>query len=136
MKIVRRPLTSAEKRALVSQQSFGYEVKDRRLYWDNSNCLPCEDQFEEDEAEDDENGWLEIPNGPYRVTVHVMDWFTLSDAERGAEADISHYVVRFEPVASLEEVPVPEELPWLVASKSWHESRVRQETNDPHNPSH
>lgn len=121
MKFVRRPLTPAEERVLVVKESFRYDVRDSRLYWDNANCLPREDQFEN--AKDDENGWLELPNGPYRITVHALDWFSIPDVEREAEADISHYVVLFEPVSSLEHIPVPKEVPWLVASKSWHETR-------------
>jgi len=125
MKFVQRPLTPAEKKVLVTKEPFRYDVQDSRLYWDNANCLPCEDQLEN--AEDDENGWLELPNGPYRVTVHALDWFSIPDAERQAEVDISHYVVRFEAVSSLKKVPAPKELPWLLASKSWHEKRVAQQ---------
>ena len=129
LKFVRRPLTPAEERVLVAKESFRYDVRDGRLYWDNANCLPCEDRFEN--AEDDENGWLELPNGPYRLTVHALDWFSIPDADREAEADISHYVVRFEPVSSLEDIPVLKELPWLLASKSWHEKRVAQQSASP-----
>ncbi len=129
MKLVRRPLTPAEEKVLVAKECFRYDVRDGRLYWDNANCLPSEDQFEN--AEDDEHGWLEIPNGPYRVTVHALDWFSIPDAEREVEADISHYIVRFESVSSLEEIPVPKELPWLLASKSWHEKRLALQSANP-----
>jgi hypothetical protein len=129
MKFVRRPLTPAEEKVLVVKECFRYEVQDGRLFWDNANCLPCEDQFEN--AEDDEEGWLELPNGPYRVTVHALDWFSIPDAEREAEVDISHYVVRFEAVSSFGDIPVPKELPWLLASKSWHETRLAQQSASP-----
>ena len=97
LKFVRRPLTTAEKRVLVAKESFRYDVQDGRLFWDNTNCLPSDEQFSN--AEDDPHGWLELPNGPYRVTVHALDWFSIPDADREAEADISHYVVRFETVS-------------------------------------
>jgi hypothetical protein len=126
---VRRPLTAVEERVLVVQEAFRYDVRDGRLYWDNTNCLPSEDQAEE--AEDDEHGWLELADGPYRVTVHALDWFSIPDAEREAEADISHYVVRFEPVSSVEGIRVPTDLPWLLASKSWHEKRAAQRSASP-----
>jgi hypothetical protein len=124
MKFVRRPMSPAEKGVLVVKQSFRYEVLEGRVYWDNDSSLPCDDRF--DNAEDDKNGWLDLPNGQYRVTVHALDWFTISDVERKAAGDISHYVVRFEPVSSLEEIPVPKDLPWLLPSKSCHEARVAQ----------
>jgi hypothetical protein len=126
MKFVRRPLTPAEERVLVVKESFRYEVLEGRVYWDNGNCLPCQDRF--DNAEDDKNGWLELPNGLYRVTVHALDWFTIPDAERKAARDISHYLVRFESVSSLEDIPIPKELPWLLPSKSWHEARIAQQS--------
>jgi hypothetical protein len=129
LKFVQRPLTAAEERVLVAKESFRYDVQDGRLYWDNMNCLPSEDTFEDAEA--DQHGWLEVPNGPYRVTVHAMDWFSIPDAEREADMDISHYLVRFEPVSSLEDVPVPNELPWLLASKSWHAKRAAQRSAGP-----
>ena len=129
MKFVRRPLTPAEEKVLVVKECFRYEVQDGRLFWDNANCLPCEDQCEN--AEDDEEGWLELPNGPYRVTVHALDWFSIPDTEREAQKDISHYVVRFELVSSLEDIPVPKELPWLLASKLWHEKRVTKQSASP-----
>jgi hypothetical protein len=125
LKFIRRPLTQAEERALVIRASFRYEVRDGRLYWDNLDCLPSEDAFEE--AENDEHGWLDLADGPYRVTVHALDWFSIPDAEREAEADISHYLARFEPVASLEEAPAPTEPPWLMASKRWQEQRAAQQ---------
>src|SRR5262245_12900267 len=129
LKFVRRPLTPAEEKVLVVKKCFRYDVRDGRLYWDNTNCLPSEDQL--DNAEDDEDGWLELPNGPYRVTVHALDWFSIPDAEREAEPDIAHYVVRFEPVSSLKDVPAPNELPWLLASKSWHAKHMAQQSARP-----
>jgi hypothetical protein len=129
MKFVRRLLTPTEERVLVAKESFRYDVRDGRLYWENANCLPCEDQFEN--PDEDENGWLELSNGPYRVTLHALDWFSITDAAREAEADISHYLVQFQPVASLEDIPVPKELPWLLASKSYHEKRVAQQSARP-----
>src|SRR5689334_3733940 len=69
MKFVQRPLTPAEEKVLVVKECFRYDVRDGRLYWDNGNCLPCEDRF--DNAAEDEHGWLELPNGLYRVTVHA-----------------------------------------------------------------
>jgi hypothetical protein len=121
MKFVRRALTPAEEKVLVVKECFRYDVRDGRLYWDNTNCLPSE--FQLDNAEDDQHGWLELPNGHYRLTVHALDWFSISKEERDAETDISHYVVRFEPVTSLEEIPVLTETPWLVPSKSWYAKR-------------
>jgi hypothetical protein len=49
----------------------------------------------------------------------------------GASERFPHYVVRFEPVSSLEDIPLPKELPWLLASKSWDEKRVAQQAANP-----
>ena len=135
LKFVRRPLTPRETSALVVKESFRYEVsngrlfRNGRLYWDNSDHLPSEEQL--DEADEDPEGWLEIPNGRYRITVHALDWFTLPESEREAEGDISHYIVQFQEVRSLKEIPVPTELPWLIASKSWHEKRQAELQKNP-----
>jgi hypothetical protein len=129
MKFVRRPLSASEERALVTNASFRYVVQDGRVYWDNSDALPSDDQL--NNAEEDENGWIDLPDGPYRVTVNALDWFSLPDVEREAEPDISHYVVQFEPVASLDEIPVPTALPELISSNSWHRKRQEQTGGGP-----
>lgn len=121
MKFVRRPLTPAEEKVLVVRESFRYDARDGRLYWDNSSCLPSQGQSAK--AEDDPEGWLDVPSGLYRVTIHALDWYSIPEEEREAEEDISHYIARFEVVPSLEGIPVPEELPWLLASKEWHDKR-------------
>jgi hypothetical protein len=125
MKFVQRPLTAVEKKVLVVKECFRYEAQDGRMYWDNSDHLPSEDQMAN--AEDDPEGWLEVTDGRYRVTVNAMDWYSIPDSGREAEEDISHYVVRFEKVASFDDIPVPTKLPWLIASKKWHEKRSAQE---------
>jgi hypothetical protein len=124
LKFVQRPLFAAEEKALVVSQAFRYLVEDGQLYWDNTNCLPSEETVEEAAADPD--GWLELPNGQYRITVHALDWFSLPDAEREAAGDISHYIVRVEPVSSFREVLAPKSAPWLLASKSWHAKRVAE----------
>lgn len=129
IKFIRRLLTAIEERALVVQQAFRYEVSHGRFYWDNTDCLPSEDRSSN--AEDDLEGWLHLPNGPYRVTVYALDWFSIPDVEREAEMDISHYLVRIESVSSLNDIPVPPTLPWLVASKQWHEKRLSEMQIDP-----
>lgn len=120
MKFVRRPLTTMEEKVLVISHPFRYQVQDGKVYWDNSDCLPNNDIY--DDAEKDDEGWLEISNGKYRVTVHAMDWFSISDEEREAETDISHYIVRFEEVDSFDDIVVPEKIPELIASKRWYEN--------------
>src|SRR5262249_17102333 len=124
LKFVQRPLTATETKALIVKESFRYEVKNGRIYWDNTDHLPSDDQL--DEAQDDPEGWLELPNGRYKVTAHSMDWFSIPDAEREAEKDISHYIIQFEKVASFDDIPVSLTLPWLPPSKSWYEQRMAQ----------
>lgn len=128
LKFVQRLLSLLEKKALVTSQAFRFLVEDGRLYWDNTDCLPSEDRHQS--AEEDEYGWLELPNGKYRFTVHAFDWFSISDAERKAGGDISHYVVQVESVSSFDGVPAPASAPWLLASKSWHAKRVKEQQGD------
>lgn len=124
LKFVQRPLSSIEEKALVSSASFRYHVRNGRLFWDNGNYLPSEDQI--DEADEDPDGWLTIANGYYRVTVYALDWFSIDDQEREAAGEISHYVVRFETVKSLEEIPPVKEAPRLLASKELHQEYISQ----------
>jgi hypothetical protein len=35
---------------------------------------------------------------------------------------------QFEAVSSIEDIPVPNVFPWLLASKSWHEKRIAQQS--------
>jgi hypothetical protein len=121
MKFVRRELTPVENQALVARQSFRYHVQDGRLYWDNANNLPSEDRVSD--AEDDPEGWLTVPNGRYRLTVHALDWFSIPDADREAAGDITHYIVRFERVETFRGIAIPDKLPWLVPSKRWYDRR-------------
>jgi hypothetical protein len=127
IKFIQRSLSPVEEEALVASQPFRYVVDDGRLYWDNTDCLPGEDQFEN--AEDDQHGWLELADGRYRITVYALDWFSLPEAERIAAGDVSHYVVRIEPV-SFDDVPAPRAAPWLLASRSWHAARIAQQKTE------
>jgi hypothetical protein len=125
LKLVQRPLTASERRALISQESFRLQIDHGRIYWDNTDHLPSEDRMAK--ADDDPDGWLSLPNGAYRMTVHALDWFSVPTAEeRAAEKDISHYVVHIEKVDALDATAVPATVPWLLASKRWHEQRNAQ----------
>src|SRR5262245_48034695 len=44
LKFVERPLTPIESKVLVVKESFRYHVQDGRLFWDNTDNLPSEDQ--------------------------------------------------------------------------------------------
>ncbi len=124
MRFVQRPLTKNEISVAVSSADFRFEVRAGRFYWDNANALPCEDQL--DDAMDDENGWVHIDSGLYRLTVYALDWFSVAQSIRDSVGDISHYIVRLEPVTSFDEIPVPHEIPCLMPSFSWHENRLAQ----------
>ncbi|MBX9669212.1 MAG: hypothetical protein K2X93_16425 [Candidatus Obscuribacterales bacterium] len=121
LKFVQRPLSDAEKKALVAQHTFFYKVHHGRLYWDNGEHLPCAEGW--DEADDDPEGWLTIANGEYKVTVYSQDWFTMPEGEREAAGDISHYVVQFEQFKGKSAPAVPQFLPWLPPSTSWYNYR-------------
>jgi hypothetical protein len=128
MKFVQRPLTSTEATVVVSEADFRFDVRDQRFYWDNSDALPSEDQL--DNPYEDENGWVAVASGSYRLTVYALDWFSISEAERESAGDISHFIVRMSPVDSFDGIPVPDELPWLIPSKAWHEQRLAQLSSD------
>tara|TARA_R110002167_G_scaffold348500_1_gene559869 strand:+ start:543 stop:1133 length:591 start_codon:yes stop_codon:yes gene_type:complete len=124
MKFVQRPLSQVEREVLVSSGSFRFVVRNGRFYWDNSNGLPCEDQL--DDPHDDENGWVAIENGQYKLTVHALDWYSVSDSKRELAGDISHYIVELERAGEWGDIAIPEQLPWLMPSKQWHEQRLQQ----------
>lgn len=115
MKFIQRPLSPLEKKVLVSQSSFRFVVRNERFYWGNSDSLPSDDQLYD--ANDDENGWISIPNGNYYLTVYALDWFSIPESERKKAVDISHYLVGLHDVSAWNDSPIRNEIPWLSPSK-------------------
>lgn len=125
LKFVKRHLTSIEKRVLVSKADFRLEVTRGRFYWDNGEAIPCDFQAL-DANEEDKEGWLHLANGKYKLTVHALDWFSVSEDEREAQVDPSHFIVRLQALEDFEGIPVPTSIPWLMPSKKWHEKRLEK----------
>ncbi len=70
-----------------------------------------------DDPEDFPNQWLEIPNGDYEVTVHVIDWSkepgALTANDKVTDQALPSYVAVFKPVDDLQTISPPAYLPRL-----------------------
>jgi hypothetical protein len=100
-------LHEREERARVGSWDFRLRVR-RRVLLDNGDCLPNEDFC--DEADEADERWIKLPNGDYRVTVHVLAWGQEQAQEQpdpnAAAEDLPHYVIRFEPVEDISAIPI------------------------------
>lgn len=87
------PLTKREHRYAVNQWTFPFTVRHGRVFMDNSDCLPGQDQMED--AAKHEACWLTLPNGPYLATVHGIDWEAEPGARDMGNKNLPNYVVTF-----------------------------------------
>lgn len=107
-------LTERERKYARHAKKFRLRVKHGRLYLDGGDALPCKMA---DKPEDFQNQWLEIPNGDYEVTVHVIDWskepgaLTANDME--TDQALPGYVAVFKSVDDLQTISPPAYLPRL-----------------------
>lgn len=82
--------------------TFPYGVRHGRVFIDNTDALPGEQQMTQ--AEDDPGSWIDVPGGDYAVTVTAIEWSAeLDAADKGASnngADkLPDYVVQFQPAS-------------------------------------
>jgi len=107
-------LTECERKYARHAKKFRLRVKHGRLYLDGGYALPSEMA---DDPEDFPNQWLEIPNGDYEVTVHVIDWSkepgALTANDKVTDQALPSYVAVFKPVDDLQTISPPAYLPRL-----------------------
>jgi len=96
---------------------FRLQVKHQSLYLDGGDVLPAEECDEIEQCDPEGYGWIELPNGNYRVTVHAIAWYdepgALDENNYSTESALAAYVVHFQSVADLDSIMPPTKLPDL-----------------------
>jgi len=96
---------------------FRLQVKHQSLYLDGGDVLPAEECDEIERCDPEGYGWIELPNGNYRVTVHAMAWYdepgALDENNYSTESALAAYVVHFQSVADLDSITPATTLPDL-----------------------
>jgi hypothetical protein len=96
---------------------FRLQVKHQSLYLDGGDVLPAEECDEIEQCDPEGYGWIELPNGNYRVTVHAIAWYdepgALDENNYSTESALAAYVVHFQSVADLDSITPPTKLPDL-----------------------
>jgi hypothetical protein len=82
--------------------TFPYSVRHGRVFIDNTDALPGEQQMTQ--AEDDPGSWIDVPGGDYAVTVTAIEWSAeLDAADKGASENgadkLPDYIVQFQPAS-------------------------------------
>ncbi|MBW6421596.1 hypothetical protein KX729_09105 [Rhizobium sp. XQZ8] len=97
VRITDGPLTEREERYCGPRWTFPYRVRHGRVFIDNTDTLPGVEQMTQ--PSENEEFWIDIPDGDYAVTVTAVEW----SAEPGARDDgfepLPNYVVQFQPGA-------------------------------------
>lgn len=99
-------LTAGEAANACASWTFPLRVRHGRVLLDNTDALPSADQVSS--AASLVNGWFELPNGAYAVTVQPVAW-----PDRESAATRASYVILFKAVddiAAIATAPAPPEL--------------------------
>jgi len=124
-------LTERELTYAVSSADFRLQVKHQSLYLDGGYVLPAEECDEIEGCDPEGYGWIELPNGNYRVRVHAIAWYdepgALDEDNYSTESALAAYVVHFQSVADLDSIAPPTTLPDLSPVCSTSEDAVFSE---------
>ena len=124
-------LTERELTYAVCWADFRLQVKHQSLYLDGGDVLPAEECDEIERCDPEGYGWIELPNGNYRVTVHAIAWYdepgALDENNYSTESALAAYVVHFQSVADLDSITPPTTLPYLYRLCSTSEDAVFSE---------
>ena len=124
-------LTERELTYAVCWADFRLDVKHQSLYLDGGDVLPAEECDEMEPCDPEGYGWIELPNGNYRVTVHAIAWYdepgALDENNYSTESALAAYVVHFQSVADLDSITPPTTLPYLYRLCSTSEDVVFSE---------
>ncbi len=108
-------LTERELTYAVCWADFRLQVKHQSLYLDGGYVLPAGECDEIERCDPEGYGWIELPNGNYRVTVHAIAWYdepgALDENNYSTESALDAYVVHFQSVADLDSITPPTTLP-------------------------
>ena len=124
-------LTERELTYAVCWADFRLQVQHQSLYLDGGDVLPAEECDEIEQCDPEGYGWIELPNGNYRVTVHAIAWYdepgALDENNYSTESALAAYVVHFQSVADLDSITPPTTLPDLYRLCSTSEDVVFSE---------
>ncbi|MEG4630502.1 hypothetical protein QUB56_12920 [Microcoleus sp. AR_TQ3_B6] len=124
-------LTERELTYAVCWADFRLQVKHQSLYLDGGYVLPAEQCDEIERCDPEGYGWIELPNGNYRVTVHAIAWYdepgALDENNYSTESALAAYVVHFQSVADIDSIAPPTTLPDLYPVCSTSEDVVFSE---------
>jgi hypothetical protein len=124
-------LTERELTYAVCWADFRLQVKHQSLYLDGGYVLPAEECDEIERCDPEGYGWIELPNGNYRVTVHAIAWYdepgALDENKYSTNSALAAYVVHFQSVADLDSITPPTTLPDLSTVCSTSEDVVFSE---------
>jgi hypothetical protein len=107
-----RDLSAEEQEAACPGWPFPLHVLHGRILLDNTDALPGEALMTPAERIPPGN-WIELPNGIYRAIVTPID--------RSGNRELADYVVRFEPVPTLDGIAVAAAPPDLRPFKDWQQ---------------
>jgi hypothetical protein len=95
VRVTNEDLMAREKTYATGSWTFPYTVRYGRVFLDNTDTLPGQEQMTQ--TTDNEDYWIDIPNGDYHVCVTGIEW----EAEPGSDQDgfdkLPNYVVQFLP---------------------------------------
>ncbi len=114
IRLTEHPLTDREKLYCAGSWVFRLIVRFGRVLLDNGDAIPNADFPPRPPAADDD-GWISLPNGDYKVTVHAIEWYSepgaVNDDGQATENSLQDYVVQFELVESIASIMVNSSAP-------------------------
>lgn len=126
VRITAGPLRAGEREAAAGEATFRMDVRRGRLFLGSPRNLPSRvtDLFQRELAVAE--AWIDVPRGCWQVTVHAIsraDAGAVEDDELGRVHAPADYVLRFQPVLLLTDVPPADSLarlpsrrrPWVTA---------------------
>lgn len=95
VRVTNGAVTDREQRYAGPSWTFPYTVRHGRVFLDNTDALPGEEQMTQ--ASDDEENWIAVANGDYAVTVTAIEWSAEPGARNHGFDKLPNYVVQFQP---------------------------------------
>ncbi|HEY9651839.1 MAG TPA: DUF6386 family protein [Coleofasciculaceae cyanobacterium] len=110
-------LTERERTYAVSFADFRLQVKHQSLYLDGGLILPHDESETIEQYDPNGYGWIELPNGNYRVTVHAIAWYdepgAIDENNYSTDKALAAYVAHFQAVIELDSITPPTTVPSL-----------------------
>ncbi|CUH77355.1 hypothetical protein TRM7557_01333 [Tritonibacter multivorans] len=95
LRVTHAPLCTREERYAGPRWQFPYTVRHGRVYFDNTDGLPGQEQMAD--VRNTESCSVALPNGDYVVTVTAIEGAAEPESAAGGAAALPAYVVQFSP---------------------------------------